>query len=288
ICVSHQEVYVAKQIYPLQYVGDFKVLDSYRNKGVGLNLCNQLGDYIIETGVDLAFLNFSKGNDKPLSFFKNRLNIPDFENIGVFNILQFIGKRRKLIDSKFKIEETPITNELIQFLNDYYLNYELGSVITKEKLKGTTNFIIRNNFKIIAAISLIDTMSVKQNVVMHISWKIKYALQLINLFKSLLGISKMPVLNQPVKMIYVKYLAVNDNEKDMVKELINYARNIVFQKEYSFVSIGLHENDPLNNCFKGLLKLTFNSVGMLLSIKNNKKIMQNVKQGIPFEDFSLV
>ncbi len=288
ICVSHQEVYVAKQIYPLQYVGDFKVLDSYRNKGVGLNLCNHLADYVVSSGVDLAFLNFSKGNDKPISFFKGRPNIPDFENIGVFNIIQFIGKRRKLIDSKFKIEETAVTNELIQFLNIHYCNYELGSVITKEKLDGTTNFIIRNNFKIIAAISLIDTMSVKQNVVMHLSWRIKYLLQIINLFRSPFGISKMPVLNEPVKMIYVKYLAVNDNEKAMVKELINYARNIVFQKEYSFVSIGLHEKDSLNHCFKGFLKLTFNSVGMLLSIKNNKKIMQNVQQGIPFEDFSFV
>lgn len=288
ICVSLQEVTINKQVFPMQYIGDFKVLESYRNKGVGLNLCNQLGDYVLATGVDLAFLNFSKGNDKPISFFKDRPNIPDFENIGVFNIIQFIGKRRKSIHPKFKIEETPVTNELIQFLNNYYLNYELGSVITKEKLEGTSNFIIRNNLKIIAALSLIDTMSVKQNVVMHLSWKIKYLLQFINLFKKPFGISKMPLLNEPVKMIYVKYLAVNYNEKGMVKELINYSRNIVFQKEYSFVSIGLHEKDPLNYCFKGLLKLTFNSVGMLLNIKNDKKIMQNVAQGIPFEDYSLV
>lgn len=288
ICASLQEVTINKQVFPMQYIGDFKVLESYRNKGVGLNLCNHLGDYVLATAVDIAFLNFSKGNNKPLSFFKDRPNIPDFENIGVFNIIQFIGKRRKSIHPKFKIEETSVTDELLQFLNDYHRNYELGSVITKEKLEGTTNFIIRNDFKIIAVISLIDTMSVKQNVVTHISWKLKYLLQLINLFKNSLGISKMPLLNEPVKMIYVKYLAVIDNERGMVKELINYARNIVFQKEYSFVSIGLHEKDPLNHCFKGLLKLTFNSVGMLLNIKNNETIMQNVKQGIPFEDYSLV
>jgi len=288
ICASLQEVYVNKQIIPIQYIGDFKVLESYRNKGVGLNLCNQLGDYIVSTDVDLAFANFSKGNDKSISFFKDRPNFPDFENIGVFNIIQFMGKSRKSINSKFKIEETPVTDELIEFLNVHYRNYELGNVITKEKLDGTTNFIIRNNFKIIAAICLIDTMSVKQNVVMHLSWKIKYLLQIINLFKSHFGISKIPLLNEPVKMIYIKYLAVDDNEKDMVKGLINYARNIVFEKEYSFVSIGLHKKDPLNHCFKGLLKLTFNSVGMLMSMQNNKKIMQNVEQGIPFEDYSLV
>lgn len=288
ICLSRQEVYVNKQIIPMQYIGDFKILESYRNKGIGLNLCNQLADYVISTGVDLAFLNFSKGNDKPISFFRERPNIPDFVNIGFFNIIQFIGKNRKSINSKFKIEETHITDELIQFLNDHYRNYELGSVITKEKLEGTVNFIIRNDFTIIAAMCLLDTMNVKQNVVMHLSKKMDYLLKFLNLFKSFFGISKMPTLGEPVKMIYIKYFAVKDNEKEMVNSLIDQARNIVFQKEYSFVSIGIHEKDPLNNCFKVLLKITFNSVGMLLSIKNNKKIMQNVEQGIPFEDYSLV
>jgi hypothetical protein len=62
----------------------------------------------------------------------------------------------------------------------------------------------------------------------------------------------------------------------------------VYERSYSFVSIGLHEKDPLNTCFSGLLKLTFNSVGMLLSIKDNRSLIEKVKQGVPFEDYSLV
>ena len=41
----------------------------------------------------------------------------------------------------------------------------MGPVITKEKLEGTQNFIIRDNNNIIAAMCLIDTMNVKQNIV---------------------------------------------------------------------------------------------------------------------------
>ena len=40
LCVSLQQVYVGGQIYPLQYIGDFKVAEPYRNKGIGLQLCN--------------------------------------------------------------------------------------------------------------------------------------------------------------------------------------------------------------------------------------------------------
>jgi len=44
----------------------------------------------------------------------------------------------------------------------------------------------------------------------------------------------------------------------------------------------------MNKYFSGMLKLTFNSVGMLLSVQNNKQLVETVKMGIPFEDYSLV
>lgn len=288
LCVSLQQVYVSGQIFPVQYIGDFKVAESFRNKGVGLQLCNEMANYVISMGADLAFLNISKGNSKPVSFFKNRPNIPDFDSIGIFNIHQFIGKKRVVFHPQYKIELTAVTDELITFLNVHFCKYELGTVITKEKLEGTNIFTIRHKNNIIAAMCLMDTMNVKQNVVTKLSWKMRYLLKLLNAFHRISGISRMPLINEPVRMMYIKYLAVNKPGKQLVKLLINYARNIVYEKSYSFVSIGLHEKDPLNTCFSGLFKLTFNSVGMLLSIKNNRALIEKVKQGVPFEDYSLV
>ncbi len=288
VCVSLQSVYIGGEIFPIQYIGDFKVAELYRNKGVGLQLCNQLANYLVSIGADLAFLNVSKGNSKPFSFFKNRRNIPDFENIGIFNIHQFIGKKRKSIHHQYRVELTPVTDELITFLNAYFSKYELGSVITKEKLEGANLFTIQHKDNIIAAMCLMDTMNIKQNVVTKLSWKMKCLLKFMNAFHRISGISKMPLMNEPVRMMYIKYLAVNNHEKQLVKLLVNYARNIVYESSYSFVSIGLHEKDTLNTCFSGLLKLTFNSVGMLGSIKDNRSLIQKVKQGVPFEDYSLV
>ena len=288
LCVSLQQVYVGEQIFPFYYIGDFKVAESYRNKGIGLQLCNELANYVVPAGADLAFLNVSKGNDKPFSFFKDRPGIPDFENIGIFKIHPFIGKKGKTRHSKYAIESTTVTNEVIEFLNAHYCKYELASVITKDKLEGTEIFMLREEKKIIAAMCLIDTMPVKQNVVTKLSWKMKSLVTFINAISPVAGISKMPSLNEPIRMIYIKYLAVNGQDKQLVKLLVNYARNIVYERSYSFASIGLHEKDPFNACFSGLMKVTFNSVGMLLSIKDNRSLIEKVKKGIPFEDYSLV
>jgi ribosomal protein S18 acetylase RimI-like enzyme len=288
ICVSLSNVYVGGEIFPLQYIGDFKVAERYRHQGIGLKLCNEMAEYVISQNSDLAFLNVSKGNTKPLSFFKNRPNVPDFDNIGIFNIYQIIGKRIAASSHKYSIEETKLTDDVLQFFNSHYSNYELAPVLTQENFNSTSIFIIRESERIIAAMTIVDTMSVKQNVVTALSWKFKFALKVINIFAGVSGFSKMPELNQPVKMLYIKYLAVESNRKLLVKLFVNYARNLAFKKSYSYVSIGLHEKDKLKDCLSRLPKLTFKSVGMLLSIKNNRSLVDKVKEGVPYEDYSLV
>ncbi len=288
ICVSLQQVYVGEEILPLYYIGDFKVAASYQNKGIGLQLCNEMADYVIGMNADLAFLNVSKGNTKPLSFFKNRPGVPDFENIGVFNIHQFVGKKKTTALKGFTIIRVPVSAELVNFFNKHNSTYQLANVITAKKLDAGECFVIKQNNEIIAATCLCDMMGLKQNVVTRISWRLKYILKAINAVKSMTGLSKMPEVNKPVGMLYIKYFAVKSCDKEMIHAMISHARNIVYQKSYSFVSIGLHEKDPLNKYLHGLMKLTFNSVGMLVSIKNNKAIIEKVKQGIPFEDYSLV
>ncbi len=288
VCVSLQQVFVGGQISPVQYIGDLRVATSFRNNGIGLQLCNEAANYVLSTGTDLVFLTVAKGNTKPFSFFKNRPNIPDFESVGSFNIHQFIGKKRRSLHSAYKIERAPPSDELIQFLNSHSCKYQLGSVITTEKLQSTDSFVIRHNNKIIAAMCLIDTMGFKQNVVTSVSSKLKFLIKTINATYKISGVSRMPLVNQPIRMIYIRYLAVKDNDKQVVRLMLAFARNIAYDKEYSFVSIGLNEKDPMNKYFSGMFKFTFNSVGMLLSVKNNKHLVETVKSGISFEDYSLV
>jgi hypothetical protein len=242
LCVSLQEVYVGGQVLPLHYIGDFKVAASHRKMGIGLRLCDELANCIIPEGADLAFLNVAKGNKQPYSNIKNRTNIPDFENIGIFKIHQFIGKRTTVTHPLYKIEESPVSEELLKFLNGYYGKYELGAVITKENWKRVSIFIIKNENHIIAAMCLADTMAFKQNVVIKLSWKFKYLLKFLT-GPGEFRFSKMPLTNEPVRLIYIKYLAVNDLQKQLVKSLINHARNIAFENLIPSASIGLHEKD---------------------------------------------
>ena len=288
LCVSVQYVYIKRELFPVHYIGDFKVAKSHRNRGVGLSLTNKVASYLMSIDADLVFLNVSKGNIKPFSFFTDRSVGTDFQSIGGFNIYQFSGKRKFETHPEFEIETVKVTDELITFFNDIYQKYELGSQITERKLEGTNILAVRQNGSLIAAMCLIDTMHLKQNIVTKVSFKMNVLLKLVNAISPLLGISKMPVLNQPVKMIYIKYLALKNDDKHLIRLLISRAKHIAYKKSYSFVSIGLHEKDSLNNYFSGMMKFTFNSVGMLSSLKGSTALVNQIKEGIPFEDYSIV
>lgn len=288
LCVALKKVYIDGEIFPLQYIGDFKVSGPYRKKGIGLQLCNEMADYLISQNSDLVFLNVSKGNKYPISFFKNRPHVPDFEKIGLFKIFQFIGKKMNFKVQNYTVEEIIFNDEVYNFLTIHYKRYQMGTVLSPEKLNDARTLIIREKGEIIAAMCLIDTMKAKQNVVTSISWRLKCILKIINGYSPIAGLSKMPLLHEPVKMLYIKYLAVNSNKRKLVKLLVNCARNIAFEKSYSFVSLGLHEKDKFNSCLSGIPKLTFRSEGMLVSIKNNQGLINKIKDGIPYVDFSLV
>ena len=206
----------------------------------------------------------------------------------MFTVYQFIGKQFKGSNLDYTIEVAEISEELIAFIGAKYQRYDLRTPITKIQLQGTSIYTICYRGTLIGAMSIIDTMPIKQNVVIKVSWKLKLMLKLLNVVNPIFGFSKMPTLNQPVKMLYIKYLAINLSEKKALKLLIDHARNIAYNKSYSFVSIGCHETDPLQKHFSKILKFTFNSIGMMTSLKNNQNLIDKVKSGIPYEDFSLV
>lgn len=288
ICVSKEEVYVREKKQILYYVCDLKVSLSHRNRGIGMQLTNEITEYLAIKNADLVFSNVSKGNMKPYSLFKNCPGRPDLINIGHFKVFQFIGAKSIKPNIKYKIETTCLNDDLVFFFNDFYSKYQLGEVITKEKLEKTQILTVYDNDKMVAAMCVVDTMNAKQNVVVKLPWYLRYVLGFINNLGGILSISKMPREKEPIKMLYIKYLAVPTYNKEIIRLLLEQAKNCAYDKSYSFVSIGLHEKDPIIKSFHGLFKITFYSVGMLVSLKNNEKLIDEILKGVPFKDYSIV
>ena len=221
-------------------------------------------------------------------FFSERVHYPDFQNIGTFTTFQYIGSNSKSSNKKYKIELAKGTSEVLEFLNNFYSQYELANVITNDKIKDSELYVVREENQIRAVMSIIDTMHMKQNVVLKMPWHLKGIIASINMFCKLFKLSKLPKENEPIKMLYIKYLAIKKPDKALISALMSFAKQQAYNKSYSFVSISMHENDILLQKLSKSMRFTFHSVGMLVSMKDNKKLMKLIKEGMPFRDYSTV
>lgn len=287
ICITHETVYLNKKPHRLFYISDFRVKYEHRKKGIGLQLTNKAAEYMEVQDADFVFLNVAKGNKRPFVFFSNRKYYPDFENIGIFNIYQFFASKKKT-NAKYKIEKTNIDQDLIDFLNDNNKNYQLAPLVNVDQLKNTSVYKVEENGNPIAVMCVADYNHCKQHIALKLPWYLQLFIRLINLFRTIRGSKLLPSTKQPIKMLYIKYLALKKKDKELIKSLIEQAQNEAHSKSYSIVSLGLHEKDALIRRLPNFFRIKFSSVGMLVTMKNNQILMDLVKKGIPYKDFSAV
>lgn len=287
ICISQETVFISKKSFKLFYISDFRVSRSHRNNGIGLQLTNEAVDYLEKQGADFVFLNVSKGNKRPFVFFSNRSHYPDFENIGIFNIYQFLGCD-KTATTDFQVLRTSTDKKILNFLNEYYSDFQLGPILDEWHLNDLSIYTIEDNDDLVAVMCIADYNDCKQHIALKLPWYLTFSITVMNFFRTLAGLDPLPSTNQPIKMLHIKYLAVKKKDERILKSLIRHAQKEVHLKSYSFVSLGLHEKDPLIKKLPRLFRLTFHSVGMLVTMKNSQKLMDIIKKGTPYKDFSTV
>ncbi|MDX1471974.1 MAG: GNAT family N-acetyltransferase [Flavobacteriaceae bacterium] len=288
ICVSDQQVFVNRKEKAFYYISDFKVAHSHRNQGIGLQLTNEVVKYLDSKEADLAFLNVSHGNKRPFVFFSNRGTYPDFQNIGTFTTFQYLGSKRGPSKSIALKKADKATPEILDFLNGFYSNYNLATVITEEKLANSDIYILKRNNSLEAVLVLIDTMKMKQNVVLKMPLHLKLAVGLINFFGGLFKLSKLPEENDPISMLYIQYLGLKSFDKQLISNLISFAKQCAYKKSYSFVSITAHENDPMLKALPKFIRFKFCSVGMLVSMKQSQDLMKRIMEEKVYRDYSIV
>lgn len=287
ISVSRQKVYINGDIHELFYLGDFKIKELYRGTRISLLMIAVLKQYVTSLDADLFFCTAADGNHPVFPFFDGRLEIPPFQHAGTFNVFQLLAFKKKQVHDGFTILDKATNNELVTYLNNHFSKYQLGAVIEDNQLRKTINILIRDaNGKLKGAMCLQDTLPWKQNIVVGLSSSMSFLLRCAKYLQPLIGMSALPQLGQPVRMLYAKYFVASDQK--VARQLIDYGRNLVYQMNYSFLSLGMHSKDPLISYVKRFPRFTFQSHGMITSLKKNQVIINAIRNGVIFEDYSLV
>ena len=148
-------------------------------------------------------------------------------------------------------------------------------------------FVYIKDDRIVAAIRIMDTGKLKQNVLLAVPRGIQAALWFLRVLKKPLGMPRIPEIGRPIDMLYLRYYAHEDGQMDALMKLIDRARHRAYERNLTFLSIAVCEHlDLLRAVKRKFFHLTFKS--SLYQAPAQKATNDSVDRMLCFEDYAVV
>ncbi len=284
----HEEFQIDGAHERMYYIGDLKVHPARQNSRIAFLLVLAMWKHCLESGGDICFGTAAFGNSKVTPFFDGRAGFPAFTNIGTFHVHQMLPSQRLHAPSGYDIAAVNDTAGLHLEYNYYYQKYRFSPLFNERSFTDAVTFRAIAGGTVRATMSLVDVGHLKQNVLVGLPMAASLVLRSLRIINACMHSFIVPRFNSPIKILYIRAFAADDGFEDALDALIAHARKYAFDKAYSFVTIGIHERDPLMPYFKRHGKFVFKSVGYVTSLKHRTEVIRRIGAGIPFEDYSLI
>jgi len=289
-CISAARVLVHVNGKPtsIHYLGDLKVHPDYRGTGLAARLLKSMHLILLKTDSNLIFCTAAYGNDKVMPFFNGRAGLTKAVPLGIFKVYQILPSPRQRKTSRYVVNPEYDLPALTRFYNGYFRQYQFGPIFQRDSLREAQHWVAKSDDEIKASISLVDVGDSKQNVLVRLPFFLGNLVTFIRFIGRVVPTVNLPERNKPIRILYVKAFAYAKGHEEALAQLIQKARNISFEGGYHFLTIGIHERDPLTGIFVKYPKFTFKSMGFVVGLKNGKDDISHLTQGVPYEDYSLV
>jgi GNAT superfamily N-acetyltransferase len=300
-CISAalRTAYVSGVPETVAYVGDMKVHPRFSGTRIALRLIQTLEAHLRSVGIDLCFSVVADGNQRVMPLFEGRLGIPRWASLGRFLVDElipspFLGRSRQHCIESAEAADLPAITML---LDRFQRSRQFAPQLSKDDLARTLSgqreepfskmLVARNRGSIVATLSLHDTREVKRNVVIDASASLRCALALLRIAAAPLPGFRVPRIGEPLRVLYARFVACEEGHGQALQALVAMARAEAFRRQFTFLVIGLHEQDPLRSLVQGIPRFTFSSLALATSLTRPERL-ESLATGIPFEDFALV
>lgn len=269
------------------YLRDLKVHPKYSGSMLAYSLVKKMYKRLLKEGADILCCTMAGGNNAVIPFFQGRAGIPAFTEVAKYNVYQLLPS----YNSKLPADETPADKSaLADFFNKSFRKFSLNPYkIFAGELNDCINFSAVKNNNVDAAIAAFDAFPYKQNIVTGYSISVTVILAALRFIKLFFRFPALPKKNIPLRIIYAKFYACSKGKEQVLKNLIQQLRNYAFKNNYHLVAVPADEKDiEMNKLFKPLSRFVFKTVLLVTSLQKNEDAINRIKQGICFEDYSLV
>ena len=291
--------YVRGTLEKIAHVGDMKVHPAFRGRQVTLRLIAALHARLQAEGVDVCFSLVADGNKPVMRISEGRHGTPAQVQLGRFFVDELFPSPWQRKSREYVIEAACEQDlpEIAFILDRLHRERNFAPHIQSEELKnclapaGPGPFrrmmVARKGGRVVATLTVEDTRNLRQNVLVGLPLFLCLALPLLRALAFPIPGLKVPGLGGQLSMLYVRLMACAEGYEEALRPLISEARVLAYRHRFTFLSIGLHELDPLRRVVHGIPRFTFTSRSMATSAITPDRVKSLVDQ-IPYEDFALV
>jgi hypothetical protein len=305
--LTYRSVFIGGSPTTVGYMCDLKVNPDYRATRALVGVLRAGIDYAASQDVNIYVCVTAKGNQRITPLLRRRLFLPDWCSGGDFNVYQILprpgfGTGSPRAGYAVSLAAGSEDAELCEFCNRFNAAYQLAPVLDAAALRapdvprGATPlcrvFTARIGGELVATLSAVDLVSVKQLYFSRVSAGLGLALKLASFARRVIPRLPVPQAGEPLKALFLRNAAYAGGHSSALRLLLTHIRRVAFQEGYAVVTIGIHERDPLRFMVKRVPRYAFKST-LLLSLVGKPRaapdpgLIKQVLSGIPAEDFSV-
>jgi predicted N-acetyltransferase YhbS len=288
VSANRVEVYVEGRPEDVHYVGDLKVHPDHRKSGVATGLLKTMEGDLRAAGADLILCTAAFGNDRIRPYLEGRAGLPRTAALGIFRVYQLTPRRRAGGRGGYEVRMEPEHPDLLRLYNDHFRHYQFGPVVGPGTLRDGRHLVARADGEIQASISLVDVGDSRQNVIVRLPTLLGVLAAAIRAVRPIVPAPDLPRKGVPIRTLYVKALGCRPGHEAALDLLVREARRLAFVEGYHFVTVGLHEKDPLAPRLTKGFKFTFKSLGFVVALRRSPSELEALTRKTPYEDYSLV
>jgi len=283
----------------MAHANDLKVHPLFTGKRLALRLIAAIENYLRIRGIDLSFNLVADGNERVMALAEGRHGTPVQVMLGRFFVDQLLPSPIRQRSGRYRVEEARVEDlpEIAEILDRSNRERLFAPPVTvaglQENIASAASgsfrkmIVARDARRVVATLTIEDTQHLRQNVLIGLPASLRFALGVLRVFALAVPGLTLPRIGKPLAALYVRSMACVPGHETALQWLIAEARVETFREKFTFLSVGLHERDPLRFVVAGIPRFTFTSRAMATSLITPNRVKSLVDQ-VPYEDFALV
>ncbi|MEW6009345.1 MAG: hypothetical protein AB1629_06910 [Candidatus Omnitrophota bacterium] len=295
---SIKPVYINGQIRHIGYLNHLRIYKQYR-KGMLVARGYQFLKELHQDKKVCAYLT-TLIEDNRYAFrilIGKRAGLPCYQDIGLYYSFAIgIPSRRKRFKSSCDIQRGSQSkiDDIVKFIHENGSQKQFYPFYCKEDFVSDNGYLRDlsiNNFylalkndKIVGLLAKWDQQNFKQVIIKGYNGKLYFSKPLYNLYAYFRGLPKLPQPNSQLNFFYVSLIAIQQNEPEIFRELIQFLSNEFADKGYLYFLIGLHSTDRLLKAMKYFSAIKYTSRLFLVFWEDGEDFSRNLDTRIPYLD----